>query len=508
MLKRFSATILVSVGEQGAEAPEVRRVRYAVMNGRKVTQHSECTLLQVPNLGGRDIRAGFFSRSAYFGRSQAQTENKRLATVVARRFIDGEMLFTDPYRLRLTTHLFSENEVHLKLMAAAEIDCIRLEEALPLDSQPVSLATLEETAIAALVAKATVEPALVLFARAERFLSLVVENGEVRQRRLENITPGDMVAAEAAAQRAEMLVGNAMAGEFAAGGEAAKDVALKIYLGDLRPLSSLPTAARDYASREVEKKMAAQIHGADALHEPELFGLNFVSRKWNFLEEEQAQKAFSWQAAFPVSLLLLGASLVLGFVAITDFASSARVASQVQNDQSRLMAEHDALAKRIPQAKELVHFKELTELLKRRSEQVRVDRLLSWMSGELPPGITISSVQMFLQGDSEAATQLQPAGSNSGGGLLATFFGASAGDKDDPNKKDQQKKVERLPGVYTVRLELNLPGDYSAVERLAAETIRHLSPKLTFVRSQLAFDASKNRAQMVSELTARAEDFH
>ena len=508
MLKRLSATILVSAGELGAEAPEARQVRYAVLNGRKVLQQSECSLSQLQSLGGRDIRASFFSRSAYFGRSQAQTENKRLATVVARRFIDSEMLFTDPYRLRLTTRLVSENEVHLKLMAAAEVDCIRLEDSLPLENQPVSLATLEEAAIAALVAKATVEPVLVLYARAERFLSLIVENGEVRQRRLENINPGDMVAAEAAAQRAEMLVGNAMAGEFAAGGEAAKEAATKIYLGELRPLASLPAAVRDYVSRELEKKMAAQIKGADALLEPELFGLSFVSRKWNFLENEQAQNAFSWQAAFPISLVLLGGALIMGLLAVADMASTARISSQIENDQRRLISERDSLAKRVPTEQELDGFKEFTELLKRRSEQVRVDRLLSWVSRELPPGITITSFQMYLQGDVQAERQMQTAGASATGeNMLSKFFGSDTASKVDPAQPAEQPKVARQPGVYTVRLELNLPGTYTTVESLAAETIRHLSPKLSFVQSQLSFDAAKNRAQLISELTANAEDF-
>lgn len=510
MLNRFTSTILVSAGELGAEAPESRRVRYAVMDGRKVVQHSDCGLLQIQSLGGRDVRVGFFSRSAYFGRSQAQTENKRLATVVARRFIDGEMLFTDPYRLRLTTRLVSENEVRLKLMAAGEIDCIRLEDALPLDTQPISLATLEEAAIAALVAKATVEPVLVLFARAERFLSLVVEDGEVRQRRLENIEPGDMVAAEAAAQRAEMLVGSAMAGEFVAGGDAAKEAALKIYLGDLRPLAALPTGARDYVARELEKKIAAQIKGADALLEPELFGLAFVSRKWNFLEEEQAHKARAWQVAFPVSMLTIAGALVFGFMAFADLAGTARLGDQLQNDQKRLVADRDALMQHVPQGKELERFNELTSLLKRRSEQVRVDRLLAWMTRELPAGITISSVQMYLQGDSEAAAQAQTAGgAGGGGGMFATFFGSgSSGKEEEETKKAQQKQPVRQPGTYVVRMELNLPGSYTAVEELAAETIRHLSPKLHFVRSQLAFDAANNKGQLVSELTANAEDFH
>jgi len=87
------------------------------------------------------------------------------------------------------------------------------------------------------------------------------------------------------------------------------------------------------------------------------------------------------------------------------------------------------------------------------------------------------------------------------------FFGTDSASKDDSSQKAQRQQAVRQPGTYVVRLELNLPGTYTTVESLAAETIRHLSPKLSFVQSQLSFDASKNRAQLVSELTANAEDF-
>jgi len=508
MLKRLSATVLVSAGEPGAEAPEARRVRYAILNGRKVKRHGECTLLQLQGLGGRDFRASFFSRSGYFGRSQAQTENTRLANVVARRFIDAEMLFTEPYRLRLTTHLVSENEVLLKLMAAAEIDCLRVEDFLPLDTNPVSLATLEEVAIAALVAKVTIEPVLVSFARAERFLSLVVENGEVRQRRLENINPGDMAAAEAAAQRAEMMVGSELAGEIAVGGGSAKEVAIKIYMGDLRPLAASANAARDYASREVEKKIAAQIQGADALFEPELFGLSFVARKWNFLEDEQVHKAFAWQAAFPVSMLLCGGAVALGLMASADMVSNSGVSGQVEAEYTRQVAARDALTQRIPKDQELSRFKNLTDLLKQRSDQVRVDRLLSWMTQELPPGITISSIQMYREGDVAPELPSQPGVTSGGEDVLTKFFGTNAPNKDAAADKNQSKKAAKGPtDKYVVRLELNLPGTYSTVEEMAANTIRRLSPKLSFVRSHLSYDAEKDRARLVSELSARAEDF-
>lgn len=501
MLKRLSGTVLVSAGEQGGEAPEARRVRYAVMSGRKVERRGECAMSELQRLGGWDLRASFFSRGAYFERTQAQTENKRLANVVARRFIDGEMLFNEAYRLRLTTHLAGEHDVTLKLMAAAEIDCLRLEEGLPLPTRPVSLAALEEAAIAALIAKATREPVLALFARGERFVSFVAENGEVRQRRMESLPAGDLEAAAAAVQRAEVMAAGGLASGM--GGQPGKEVALRAYLGDLRPLAAQGAQARDYSSREVEKRIAALIQGGDALAEPELYGLSYVRRAWNFLEDAQTRKAIAWHVALPTAAVLLGGTLLFGLLFALEAVQNAGRAGQIEQERQKVLAERDALVKRVPNPRELERFKDFTELLKRRSEQVRADRLLAWISHELPGGIAISSLQLYAQGDAPPEAKQQSAGGeNKGLDMLARFM--SSPPKEKPA---QETKVAAEPGVYTLSLELTLPGSYDMVERQAAEVIRRLSPKLGFVRAHLDFDAARNRARLISQLTARAEDF-
>lgn len=506
MLKRLSGTVLVSAGEQGTEAPEARRVRYAVMRGRRVARRGECAMTELQRLGGWDVRASFFSRSGYFERTQAQTANKRLAAVVARRFIDGEMLFNESYRLRLAAQPTGEHEFTLRLMAAAEIDCMRLEEALPLTTRPVSLASLEETAIAALIAKVTAEPVLTLFARGERFISFVAENGEVRQRRMENIPAGDMEAAAAAAQRAEVMTGGSIGAGM--GGQAAKEIVLRIYLGDLRPLTAEGAPARDYPSREVEKKMAAQIQGGDALAEPELYGLRFVQRVWNFLEDEQAHRAVAWHIALPAAGLLTAGGALLSLLFAIQLVSNSGEASQLERKRQDILAQRDALAKRTPKDKELASFKDLTELLKLRSEQVRVDRLLSWLSGQLPSGITIASVQVYGKGDTPPDTkQGKPADSGKEQDLLSKLLPGNSAAQDKPAPKANAKAVLE-PGVYTMHLELTVPGTYDTVESQAAETIRRLSTKLVFEKSHLDYDASKNRAKLVSDITVHAEDFH
>jgi len=77
------------------------------------------------------------------------------------------------------------------------------------------------------------------------------------------------------------------------------------------------------------------------------------------------------------------------------------------------------------------------------------DRLLAWISRELPGGIAISSLQLYAQGDVPPETKQQSAGGESKGlDMLARFM------TSPPKEKPAQEvKVAAEPGVYTLSLD-------------------------------------------------------
>lgn len=484
MFKRMTATVLVSVGESGGESLEARRVRYAILKGRRVVSEAECEVHELARLGGWQMRASFFSRGAYFDRTPSQTDNPRLAAVVARRFIDGEMLFSEAYRLRLQVVTAGETDFNLRLAACAEIDCMRIEEGLPLDSQPVRLASLEESAIAALVANATSDPVQVYFARGERFVYFVAEAGEVRQRRLDFL-PADEDGIKDALQRAEL----ALSGGGGWGlSDAAERNPLRVYLGDLAKRSASPEAQRDSASRSIERQLAALINGGDVLARPELYGLLWVKNRWNMLENAQVQRAVAWQAALPASLALGGASLVLAGLAVSHGIENAGLARQLESERAQIVRDRDALMGRIPDKTVQASFSEFFGLLQQRNQQVRVDRLLSWVTQELPPGVVIRSVS------------IRPAGSEPGAAEPRLVPVGGSGARPD-------KGGEAANGEHRVQLALTVPGSYESVEAQAGEVLKRLSAKLRFGKSNLNYESGQDRAVLTTELFARSEDF-
>ncbi|MCE1241657.1 hypothetical protein [Oryzomicrobium sp.] len=481
MFKRMTATVLVSVGESGGESLEARRVRYAVLKGRRVVREAECEMHELARLGGWQMRASFFSRGAYFERTPSQTDNPRLAAVVARRFIDAEMLFSEAYRLRLQIASAGETDFSLRLAACAEIDCLRIEEGLPLETQPVRLAALEESAIAAVVATATSEPVEVYFARGERFVYFIAEAGEVRQRRLDFLPP-DEDGIKDALQRAEL----ALSGGGGWGiGDAAARMPLRIYLGDLKSRSAQADAQRDSASRGLERQLAALVSGGDVLARPELFGLLWVKNRWNMLENAQVQRALAWQVALPASLVLGGASLVLAGLALTHAVENAGLSRQLEGERAQVLRERDVLMGRVPDQAVQARFSEFFGLLQQRNQQVRVDRLLAWVTQELPPGVVIRSISIRPAGGGAVSAESKPLPPNEPPGRVAAS-GASE---------------------HRVQLALTVPGTYESVEAQAGEVLKRLSAKLRFGQSNLKYESGQERALLTSELFARAEDF-
>jgi len=171
--------------------------------------------------------------------------------------------------------------------------------------------------------------------------------------------------------------------------DAAERNPLRVYLGDLAKRSASPEAQRDSASRSIERQLAALINGGDVLARPELYGLLWVKNRWNMLENAQVQRAVAWQAALPASLALGGASLVLAGLAVSHGIENAGLARQLESERAQIVRDRDALMGRIPDKTVQASFSEFFGLLQQRNQQVRVDRLLSWVTQELPPGVVI-----------------------------------------------------------------------------------------------------------------------
>lgn len=508
MFERVTGTLLVAAGETAVDAA-AETVRYCLMAGRRVVRRGEVAPGRLAELGGYDIRASFFDRGGYFGRVASQTANARLAGVVARRFIDGEMLFNEPYRLRLSATPTGEHDFQLRMVAASELACVRLEDLLPLQDRPVSTAALEEVAIAALVARVTMTQVMVAFARGSRFMAFLAEGGEVKSRSVEALYSDDPAAAIDAANRAEAML---LGGNSALGGGSSTPP-LKIYLGDLRSLAAEPAALRDVASREIEKRIAALVQGGDALLEPELYGLKYVAYRWNLLEPEQAQRAWAWKIAVPTVGAMLATTVAFAGLATLLHMGNRYTEKANALQQSELDAQRGKLVARVPPEQDVRRIKDLTDLLRQRDQQVRVDHLLSWLTHQVPQGASVAALHVFPVGETPPEVVRPKAEGMGGVDLLSRLF--MKDDAATPQAQALPQPAATLPvrgakakeGEYELTVDLVLPGTYERGESLAAEIIRRLAAKGSFKLGTLTYDAEQNRSVLHTQMTVLAEDF-
>ena len=492
MLERLTGALLVALNEPAADA-ETQVARWALVSGRRCVARGECPAARLARLGGLEVRASFFDRAAHFDRIVSQTTNPRLAQVFVRRHIDGQMLFNESYRLRTKLIPLGEADVVVRALAAAELACARASDALPLATRPVGLMTLEEAAMAALAARATAEPLLVCHARGDRFVAFLAEAGELRMRRVEYATAGDLGALTEAVERSTA--------QFSSGG--VPEPAARLLLGDLRPLAKEERYQRDHASREVERKIAALVTGADALAEPELFGLRYVRAHWNLLEPAQARSALAWKAALPAAGLLLAGAAFAGVLGGFSAAENASLAARLAAQRADVERERAALAQRVPDEADSRRLAEFANLMQQRGEQVRVDRLLSWLTHELPAGAVVESLAVYPQ--DEAPPESVRAAEGGGDDLLARIFGRQRTPATAAPKPAVPAKAG--PGQYRARIELSFPGSYEAVERAAGETVKRLADRLAFEMAVLDYDAPRGRARFIAEARLAAREF-
>lgn len=492
MLERLTGTLLVALDEPAADA-ETQVARWALVSGRRCVARGECPAARLARLGGLEIRASFFDRAAHFDRIVSQTTNPRLAQVFVRRHIDGQMLFNESYRLRTKLIPLGEADVVVRALAATELSCARAADALPLATRPVGLMTLEEAALAALAARATTEPLLVCHARGNRFVAFLAEAGEVRMRRVEYVTAGDLLALADAVERSSA--------QFS--GTGIPEAAARLLLGELRPLAKEERYQRDHASREVERKIAALVSGADALAEPELFGLRYVRSHWNLLEPAQARGALAWKAALPAAGLMVAGAAFAGMLGGFAAADNASLAARLAEQRAGIERERAELMTRVPDETESRRLSDFANLMKQRGEQVRVDRLLSWLTHELPAGAVVETFAVYPQG--EAPPESVRAAEGGGEDLLARIFGRKEAPAASAPKPAVPVKAD--PGQYRARIELSFPGGYEAVERAAGETLKRLAGRLDFEMAVLDYDAPRGRARFVAEARLAAREF-
>ena len=448
-------------------------LRYASVDGRRIQKIGEGA---PAHLSG-PLRASVFSLSSYFEQVDLAAASPKLLPLVARRHVDAELVFDETYRLRARSRAKRERTIAADIAALPELDLDAAVALLPLQQQPCLQMVPLELAIAALVRKATAEPVIVFWEKGGVLLSMLIAEGMVQARMREKVSEDNR----------DVIIGRAEASLRASAGHWGenREVFLTLYTGDL---AGWGKATQEKAAQVFEDRLAQLYRpGKDmpkdiVLRDPELFGLPFVDEEWSFLEQGYRDQVQSWRYARPAAALAVLAGGVFAFFGAIQHLQALGAASDFEDKRDKLQQTLAEIERIRPSDEAMASARSGLQVQLQSLSEVRLDRMLGWLTHLVPDGAAIRNLQM------------EPAPA--------------------PGQNRNAPPVNYPPGQkpYRVKMEIMLAETtLDAAEASAAEVVRRLSQRLQMVDSKLDVPAPepgvRRNVVLMVNAQARAVNF-
>jgi hypothetical protein len=447
-------------------------LRFARVDGRRILKTGEGT----PGRLSGPTRASVFSLSSYFEQVDLAAAVPKMLPLVARRHVDAELVFDESYRLRALSRAKRERTIAADIAALPELDLDAAVSLLPLRQRPCVQMVPLELAIAALVRQATAEPVIVFWEKGGVLLSLLVAEGMVQARTRERVNDDNR---EVILARAEASL-RASAGHH---GES-REVFLTLYTGNL---CGREQEEQEKAAQVFEKKMAKLYRGRrdvpkDAvLRDPELYGLPFVDGEWNFLEKGYRDQVQSWRYARPAAALAVLAGVAFAVVGGFQHLQALGTASEFDERRAKLRQTLTEIERVIPSNEAMATARAGLQVQMESLSEVRLDRMLDWITHLVPKGVTIRKLQV---------------------------------EPEPPPRSRRGAPVNYAPGQkpFLVKMEIMLAETtFDAAEASSAEVVRRLSQRMQMVESRLDVPAPepgvRRNVVLMVNAQARAVNF-
>jgi hypothetical protein len=448
-------------------------IRHAIVNGRRVQAVGE----GIPAKNKLPMKTAVLSLDAYFDHAELEALSTKMLPLVARRYVDGELVFQDePYRLRTRCRSKREQTISTDIAALPEADIETALRQLPAKQRPCLQLVPIELSIAALVSLETDEPVIAFWERAGVLLSLLIVDGMVQTRMCERVTDESR---DAVITRAESSL------RASSSHRENREIVLVIYTGDLRDSYADNT---DAVSQAFEKKITKRYRfprkvAKDAvLRDPEIYGLPFVKDEWSFMDQEYRTQVTAWQWAKPVSALASTAGIALVMFGAVQHLQALTVGQNFDQKRSALTAtigEIDAIR---PSDEKMQTVRDGLQVHLQSFNEVRLDRMLDWLTHLVPEGVLIKEL--------------------------------SVAPAPPPMQRRGLTPVAYQPGQkpFSVKVEIMLADtDFESAEASAAEIVRRLSRRLQMVDSRLDLPVPeadlRRNISLVVHANARAQDF-
>ena len=377
---------LYAVLDRATSIDGAQQLRYACIRGRRVLHAGVCAMDELAGLEGRTLRVALVSPLNYTQRVSLEVFRRSLVPFIARRQLEQDALFSDRFRLRTELLSLREGKAEVCVVACLEEDAETLMENLPVQSRPMTHLALAESAVAALVGQATVEPVLVLWYRAGLLTCLGVARSRVLWQRSQRVDVEQFMNLGHWRAVVERSVATAPA-EFG--------LALRLNLGE-GPWQQCDGWAVN-GSQAVVAKLASLFSGVPAeavLAAPELYGLAFVPRHVNLLINGYARQVRAWRWSLPAAALSASIGLALGGMGLVSSFEADRVRAAALADAAPLALRHAKVLATLPSDTAVRELKKVLDLNDVLTNNMRADYVLARLTRIVPPSVRLKRLEI------------------------------------------------------------------------------------------------------------------
>lgn len=473
----FASTLLVAMDRITAE-DGAKRVNYALVKGRRVIKTGSCVLDELNTLGGSSIRACVASPLCHLERITLDVANAKLANFSARRFIDAESFFTEPYRVRSRVLSLQARRADTVVVAMTEDDLQMAVEALPSKKRPIEALVPAELAIAAAVGKVSDERHLIFWARGESFLAFVAERGRVLWRRMDRVNRSndDIEHPELRWLKYEGLVDMA---ESNLDQTMRRSIASFLMLGELQgmPLEG-EAALNEPVRRQVETRLGDFYKGkVNAVAWPELLGLPFVDGMLSMMDEEYSHQALAWRIATPAAAFAMLAGVGFAAHGMVEQHTADALQKEVAQRSLQLEQGRDALRERVPSQAILAQLDADLRVAADARNVMRVDYFLEWLSESIVGHASVQRVDLNQAGQGRTRTARR--------GTTTTTANSD----------------------YDVNVEVQIRGDYDEAKEHAETLVRRWSQRVNLRDNTFLWDPVTSVASLSTRMGVKTSEF-
>lgn len=429
------------------------KLEYAIVNGKSIVEKGNCSIDDINEIKNKNsvqcVRVSLFSNLNYFEIADIKSHNKKFLSIASKKYVDNQFVFTEPYILKNKIIKSENGRFKVALSAIQKNDIDAVFSTINKINLPVDYITGYANSILS-VSKYIINKndLTLLWAKNGTEIEIKVVDGNIASREVreyENLESIDT-------------------------GFSNNDI---LFLGDLSSKNS---------DTNLNRLKKAGYKDSDVLEYPELYGLFFMDKDFNFLYDDYKNEINSFKSSKYLLLASVVIFLIFLFLSIEKYVAFNRINKQFIDKKNALLLKQDKIKDKIPNKNEIDNLFKISKLENKFKQEPNVKAFLSWITNITPNSATIEYIN------------------------IAHKNQKNNGQNDEYNDiQDEQNNT--YANKFEAKIVVFIFGSYKITKQKAVDFIKKISQKVAPENSDFEYIKSENRAILKTTLQIDGGDF-